>query len=241
MTFCVMLSVVGLLASGCENESPKSAGDARTVVPETRPASKPASQAGDDEAAATTSPVSQSQTPAGTQAAEPAPAPPAQSSPPAVVIETTLGNIVVELTPDRTPLTVENFLRYVDDGFYSGTIFHRVINGFMIQGGGFTPDLQQKPTREPVRNESDKGLSNTRGTIAMARTEDLHSATSQFYINVVDNARLDTYGGGYTVFGRVVEGMDVVDAIAQVPVRPQAPSFTHLPVRDVVIQAVRRK
>ncbi|SCZ63695.1 peptidylprolyl isomerase [Thiohalomonas denitrificans] len=135
-----------------------------------------------------------------------------------VEMETSKGKIVLELYPEKAPETVENFLRYAEDGFFDGTIFHRVIQGFMIQGGGFTPDMQRKPTRAPVVNEADNGLSNETGTIAMARTSDPHSATSQFFINVSDNRPLDftgrtPRGWGYTVFGRVVEGMDVVKQI----------------------------
>jgi peptidyl-prolyl cis-trans isomerase B (cyclophilin B) len=141
---------------------------------------------------------------------------------PRVRLETTLGNIVVELTPAAAPKTVENFLSYVKAGFYNGTIFHRVIKGFMIQGGGFTEDLQQKNTQPPIPNEADNGLKNMRGAIAMARTPDPHSATAQFFINTVDNAFLDftaqtPKGWGYCVFGKVVEGMDVVDAIEKQP------------------------
>jgi len=140
---------------------------------------------------------------------------------PQVTIETDKGTIVLELYPDKAPDTVANFLQYVRDGFYDGTVFHRVIDGFMIQGGGFTADLSKKDTRAPVKNESDNGLSNARGTIAMARTPDPHSATAQFFINVAENgAFLDSGktgdGWGYTVIGRVVEGQDVADAIAKV-------------------------
>ena len=141
---------------------------------------------------------------------------------PKVRLETSSGVIVVELDPKAAPKTVENFLTYVRDGFYDGTIFHRVIKGFMIQGGGFTEDLQQKPTRPPVQNEADNGLKNLRGAVAMARTPDPNSATAQFFINTVDNAFLDfkeksVKGWGYCVFGKVVEGMDVVDAIEKQP------------------------
>lgn len=132
-----------------------------------------------------------------------------------VVLETTRGDITLELNSEAAPETVDNFLTYVDDGFYDGLIFHRVISGFMIQGGGFDDDMNQKTPRDPIQNESDNGLSNDRGTIAMARTPNPHSATSQFFINVEDNANLNHRGSqwGYAVFGRVVEGMDVVDAI----------------------------
>lgn len=141
---------------------------------------------------------------------------------PRVRLETSMGNIVLELDAERAPATVENFLAYVNDGFYDGTIFHRVIDGFMIQGGGYTADFSRKTTRAPIKNEADNGLGNKRGTISMARTRDPHSATAQFFINVADNAALDhtsqdARGWGYAVFGRVVEGMDVVDKIRTQP------------------------
>ncbi|MBN2332300.1 MAG: peptidyl-prolyl cis-trans isomerase [Deltaproteobacteria bacterium] len=138
---------------------------------------------------------------------------------PQVVFTTDMGEITIELDPQQAPLTVSNFLAYVDAGFFDGTIFHRVIPGFVIQGGGFTADMVQKPTRTPIKNEADNGLRNLRGTLSMARTQDLHSATSQFFINLKDNKMLDHRPGnfGYAVFGRVSQGMDVVDAIAAVP------------------------
>ena len=140
---------------------------------------------------------------------------------PVVLLETTSGDILVELYPDKAPETVANFLKYVDDGFYNNTIFHRVIPGFMIQGGGLTARMQQKDTEAPIKNEADNGLKNDRGTIAMARTMDPHSATAQFFINLVDNDFLNFQapsgnGWGYCVFGKVTEGMDVVDKIAKV-------------------------
>ena len=140
---------------------------------------------------------------------------------PVVLLETTSGDILVELYPDKAPDTVANFLKYVDNGFYNNTIFHRVIPGFMIQGGGLTCRMQQKDTEAPIRNEADNGLKNDRGTIAMARTMDPHSATAQFFINLVDNDFLNFQapsgnGWGYCVFGKVTEGMDVVDKIAKV-------------------------
>ena len=140
---------------------------------------------------------------------------------PTVLLETSSGDILVELFPEQAPKTVANFLQYVDDGFYTNTIFHRVIPGFMIQGGGLSARMDEKPTREPVPNEADNGLKNARGTLAMARTRDPHSATAQFFINLVDNEFLDhtapsTDGWGYCVFGKVTEGLDVVDKIAKV-------------------------
>ncbi|MCY3930057.1 MAG: peptidylprolyl isomerase [Acidobacteria bacterium] len=145
-----------------------------------------------------------------------------QDTPPRVALETNHGTIVLELNPEKAPITVENFLDYVERGWYDGTVFHRVIDGFMIQGGGFTPDLQRKITRPEIENESKNGLSNKRGTIAMARTGDPHSATAQFFINLVDNDGLDASGSswGYAVFGEVVEGIEVIDSIAKVEVKP---------------------
>lgn len=142
----------------------------------------------------------------------------AQEQAPRVRLETSMGTIVLELDPARAPLTVENFLTYVNDGFYDGTIFHRVIGNFMIQGGGYTGDFSRKQTRPPIKNEADNGLKNERGSVSMARTRDPHSASAQFFINVADNPALDykspdTRGWGYAVFGHVAEGMDVVDKI----------------------------
>jgi cyclophilin family peptidyl-prolyl cis-trans isomerase len=159
-----------------------------------------------------------------------------------VLIKTSMGDITAELDADAAPLTVANFLSYVEDDSYDGTIFHRVMAGFMIQGGGFTPDMQQKPTRAPVKNEADNGLKNLRGTLAMARTTVVDSATSQFFINVVDNAFLDfkaatQQGYGYAVFGKVTAGMDVVDAIAAVPTTTSGRS-ENVPVTPVVIESV---
>lgn len=159
---------------------------------------------------------------------------------PKVALKTTQGVIVLELYPDKAPKTVANFLDYVQSGFYDGTIFHRVIPGFVIQGGGFDASLVQKKTKEPVENEAANGLSNLRGTVAMARTAQVHSATSQFFINLTDNTFLDhrddsARGFGYCVFGRVVEGMDVVDAIAAMPTGPAGPLARDVPQKAVVI------
>ncbi|SEQ35002.1 peptidyl-prolyl cis-trans isomerase B (cyclophilin B) [Ectothiorhodospira magna] len=150
----------------------------------------------------------------------------AENTAPRVTIETTKGTIVLELYADKAPETVANFLAYANDGFYDGTIFHRVIPDFMVQGGGFTQDMQQKPTKDPIRNEANNGLSNEVGTVAMARTPNPHSATAQFFINVQHNRFLDftaetPQGWGYAVFGRVVEGMDVVESIVAVPTGSQ--------------------
>lgn len=150
-----------------------------------------------------------------------APAAGAPADNPRVVLETDMGQVVIELFPDKAPKTVENFLSYVKSDFYPGTVFHRVMPGFMVQGGGFTADLTKKPTKAGVENEADNGLRNDRGTVAMARTNHPHSATTQFFVNLVDNGFLNhrgknPRGWGYAVFGRVVEGMNVVDAIAGV-------------------------
>ena len=153
---------------------------------------------------------------------------------------TNLGVIDIELDPEHAPITCENFENYVKSGFYNGTIFHRVIKGFMIQGGGFEPGMQQKPTNDPIKNEADNGLKNDKYTIAMARTNDPHSATAQFFINVADNDFLNHTaptgnGWGYAVFGKVVAGQDVVDQIARV--RPGTRGwFGDVPVEDVVIE-----
>lgn len=162
---------------------------------------------------------------------------------PRVRMQTSLGDIVIELFPDKAPKTVANFLQYVKDGFYDGTIFHRVIADFMIQGGGYSADFERKPTRAPIINEADNGLRNARGTIAMARTFEPHSATAQFFINVVDNPALDhtadtPRGWGYAVFGRVIGGMDVVDAIRQVPTGRAGPFPSDVPLKPVVITKV---
>ena len=147
---------------------------------------------------------------------------------PQVLLSTSLGDITLELDPVKAPVSAGNFLDYVGSGHYDGTIFHRVIPGFMVQGGGFTAEMDQKPTRAPIANEADNGLKNARGTIAMARTSEPHSASSQFFINLQDNDFLDhtaktPQGWGYTVFGKVVAGMEVVDQIAQVPTGKRGP------------------
>jgi cyclophilin family peptidyl-prolyl cis-trans isomerase len=158
-------------------------------------------------------------------------------------ISTSFGDITIELFNDRAPVSVENFVQYAREGFYSDTIFHRVKPGFMIQGGGFTPSFSEKPTRPPIQNEATNGLRNTRGTVAMARMAALRSATAQFYINVADNRRLDHTGYspdefGYAVFGRVLSGMDVVDRIAAVPTH-STDSMDDVPVQPVIIKSVQ--
>jgi peptidyl-prolyl cis-trans isomerase A (cyclophilin A) len=158
-----------------------------------------------------------------------------------VELTTTLGRIAIELYSDEAPLTVENFLAYVDAGFYDGTVFHRVIPDFMIQGGGLTTDLDEKPTRSPIQNEAVNGLKNERGTLAMARTQDINSATSQFFINLKDNGFLDhgTRDYGYAVFGRVTAGMDIVDRIGAVSTGSRK-GQGDVPLDPVVIEAARR-
>lgn len=164
------------------------------------------------------------------QAPAAAPQAPLEAAPgnPVAVISTSMGDITVELFKDRAPVSVENFLRYAAEGFYPGTIFHRVVKGFVIQGGGYTRGMVEKATHEPIQNEATNGLKNTRGTLAMARTQALRSATSQFYINVSNNSALDHRGYtpsdfGYAVFGRVLSGMDVADKIAEVPTQSENP------------------
>lgn len=165
---------------------------------------------------------------------------------PTAVIHTSKGDIELELFAEQAPRTVQNFVDYANSGFYDGTIFHRVISHFMIQGGGFTPDMEKKPTGEPIPNEADNGLSNKRGTIAMARTNDPHSATAQFFINVQDNMNLDHTGQshsaawGYAVFGRVTSGMEVVDEIRFVQTGRVGP-YSDVPVEPVVIERVEIK
>ena len=156
-----------------------------------------------------------------------------------VKLETSMGDIVIELDEEKAPITVKNFLDYTKEGFYDGTIFHRVMANFMIQGGGFTADMKQKKTREPIVNEASNGLKNERGTIAMARTNNPDSATSQFFINHRNNSRLDYIEGrnaGYTVFGKVAEGMDVVDAIAAVKTTRKG-RYSDVPAESVVIKS----
>ena len=185
------------------------------------------------------------------QATTPAAAPPAAPAPqpaptgPFVAFDvaqgrTAFGTITIALDPEKAPLSVQNFLKYVRSGHYEGTVFHRVMPGFMIQGGGFTPELEEKPTLGPIKNEAKNGLRNSRGTVAMARKNDPDSADGQFFVNLRDNHRLDygIGGAGYTVFGQVVEGMDVVDRIATVPTASRGP-HENVPQMAVVIKKVR--
>jgi cyclophilin family peptidyl-prolyl cis-trans isomerase len=171
-----------------------------------------------------------------------APAPEPAPGNPVAVISTSFGDITIELFKDRAPVSVENFLQYTGEGFYTDTVFHRVKRGFMIQGGGYTPSLAEKPTHPPIQNEATNGLRNVRGTVGMARLATLRSATAQFYINVVDNHRLDHTGYapddfGYAVFGRVLSGMEVVDKIVAVPTHSTA-GMDDVPVDPVIIKGV---
>ncbi len=155
--------------------------------------------------------------------------------------ETTLGNFTIELFEKEAPLTVANFLRYIDDGHFDGTIFHRIVPGFVIQGGGLTEDMTQKKTKPPIKNEAANGLKNERGSLSMARTNDINSATSQFFVNLRDNDSLDHAPGsyGYAVFARVTEGMDVIDKIAAVDTGRRR-GFDDVPVEAVIMTSVRR-
>ena len=165
---------------------------------------------------------------------------------PVVSLKTTKGTVTIELYPDKAPKSVENFLAYSESGFYDGTLFHRVVNDFIIQAGGYDAELNRKETREPIQNEANNGLKNERGTVAMARTSEPNSATSQFFINVKDNAFLDfksetPQGWGYAVIGRVIEGMDVVDAIAGTETIDRGGAFRNLPSDPVVIESATAK
>jgi peptidyl-prolyl cis-trans isomerase A (cyclophilin A) len=159
-----------------------------------------------------------------------------------VVFSTSLGNITILLFEREAPITVKNFLAYVDSGFYNGTIFHRVIPGFVVQGGGFDKKMVRRPTYPPIKNESDNGMKNERGTLSMARTTDPNSATSQFFINLVDNASLDnsSRGPGYAVFGKVIEGIDVVDKIAKVETETRG-GYQDIPKQPVYLISAKRK
>ncbi|MBS3822217.1 MAG: peptidyl-prolyl cis-trans isomerase [Planctomycetes bacterium] len=234
-TFTI-LALVGLLLAGTACDNGWTGGWGKKDQPQ----AEPEATAATDEADASGQPAQATE--ADTQA-DAVRAQPADDTP-VVVIETDKGPIVVELYATKAPKTVENFLTYVQDDFYGGTIVHRVIPGFMIQGGGMTPDMQRKDTHAPIRNEADNGLKNERGTIAMARTNDPHSATSQFFINHRDNPALNhtaktPTGWGYCVFGRVIDGMNVVDAIAGAATTTRA-GHKDVPVEPVVIKHVYR-
>ena len=162
---------------------------------------------------------------------------------PQVEVRTNMGAFTIELYPENAPNTVQNFLEYVKDGHYNGTIFHRVIPGFMIQGGGFTQRFEEKPHRPPIKNEAGNGLRNGVGMVSMARTADPHSASAQFFINVAENSTLDfkartAEGWGYTPFGKVVKGMDVVERITKVPTGPGKPPHSDVPLKPVVIERI---
>jgi cyclophilin family peptidyl-prolyl cis-trans isomerase len=214
-----MLAALGLMVTiGCGGGSPP-------------PAEEPAPS----EPAAPAAPAEQA------PASEATPAPTGTN--PMVEMKTSLGTMKIELYPDKAPKTVENFLQYAREGFYDGTVFHRVIEGFMIQGGGFTPDMTEKDTRAPIQNEASNGLKNVRGSLAMARTGDPHSASSQFFINTVDNPFLDftaetVQGYGYAVFGQVVEGLETLDAIRKVATGSRG-GYDDVPSDPVIIESVR--
>lgn len=174
--------------------------------------------------------------------AKPAAEAPAPAAAPKVLFKTTMGDFTVELNPEKAPKSVDNFLEYVKSGFYDGTAFHRVVDNFMVQGGGFTKELKHKPTRPAIQNEANNGLSNIRGSLAMARTMDPHSGTAQFFINVVDNSRIDYSGDqnartwGYAVFGKVISGMDVIDKIKVLPTGAMGPFLSEVPTPLVLIE-----
>jgi peptidyl-prolyl cis-trans isomerase A (cyclophilin A) len=163
---------------------------------------------------------------------------------PVVVLQTSMGDMKIELYPDKAPITVKNFLDYARIGFYNGTLFHRVVRGFVIQGGGVTPDLKEKATRAPIKNEAGNGLLNKRGTISMAREEEPDTASAQFFINLVDNARLNHHGNsgramGYAVFGMVIEGMDVVDKIGTSPTKAVNAEYANVPMTPIILKSVK--
>lgn len=165
---------------------------------------------------------------------------------PVVIMKTNLGSMEIELYPEQAPLTVANFLRYVDEGFYSGTIFHRVIPNFVVQGGGFTVDMERKPTHKDITNESRNGLKNLRGTLSMARLPSPHTATSQFFINLRYNNSLDARAGryGYAVFAKVIKGMEVVDKMTGIPTKTlgqRQPIYKDVPSKAIIIESVTRK
>ncbi len=214
MTIILFIPAISFLA-GCKNEAPQTETATETQSSQDTQASTDAD--GNDETSGDDKAVEN------------------KGGNPVVIIKTSKGDIKLELDRENAPISVDNFLAYTQDGYYDGTIFHRVINNFMVQGGGFTTDMQQKPTNAPIKNEADNGLKNERGTIAMARTGVVDSATSQFFINHADNAFLDNgkRDFGYAVFGRVVDGIEVVDAIAAVKTGPG-----DVPNEQVVIESV---
>lgn len=227
-TRVVVLSLVMSLCAGAALAAQP--GEKKPETPPAAPAPKPAEPAKD---AAPKEPA-----PKAEPGAKPGESAPAADKFVTVNMKTSMGDIVLELNETKAPISTKNFLAYAEKGHYDGTIFHRVIDGFMIQGGGFGPDGQQKPTDAPIKNEWQNGLKNTRGTIAMARTAAADSATSQFYINVSDNAPLDQPRGGaaYAVFGRVVSGMDVVDKIKAVKTAKQVPGSQPKPALPAMMR-----
>ncbi len=241
----VALAAVLMAALGCGPSAPPETAEKapETKAPETAPpaAEAPAEEAPPAEVAKVEPPPAPKEAPKAKE--QPKAAPKAVTGKPVVVLETSKGVIKIELDADKAPITVKNFLGYVDSKFYDGTIFHRVMPNFMIQGGGFQPNMNEKTTRAPIQNEAANGLSNSRGTIAMARTSDPHSASAQFFINHVNNEVLDKAnsrdGWGYAVFGKVIEGMDVVDSIAKVATTEKGP-HANVPAEPVVIKSVRR-
>lgn len=267
------IAAAGMVLMGCSGgdgdqaaPKPEAAAELKTA-PEPQPASTQEAKAPEEAKAPAESKTAPESKPAATQEAKKAPAKPTtapESRPaatqeakapakPVVIIDTSMGVMKVELWPDKAPQTVKNFLRYVDDGFYDGQIFHRVMSRFMVQGGGFAPDMREKSTREPIKNEATTKLHNDRGTIAMARTPGPHTATAQFFINLVDNDMLNHTGKtqrgyGYCPFGNVVEGLAVIDKIATVSVHNVGPlpevglrqQLQNVPVEPVVIKSIRR-
>jgi len=235
---CLALMAGLILSLGC-GSSPEPESKVEEPTAESAPPAEPEPEAAPVETAKLEAP----------KVEPPKPAPPKPKVPepkvkekPVVVMETSKGTIKIQLEDERAPGTVANFLQYVDDKFYDGTIFHRVMPNFMIQGGGFGPDMNEKPTRDTIQNEATNGLANLRGTIAMARRPDAHSATAQFFINHKTNQALDnsTDSFGYCVFGKVIEGMDIVDVIAQVPTGNKGP-HGNVPIVAVTIETVRRE
>jgi cyclophilin family peptidyl-prolyl cis-trans isomerase len=236
----MMLAILFCLGSGCRPDKTSQSAQPSTPPKEPAPrATAPAANSADPSASQSTPKNIPSQ-PVAKSADQPAiPGLPANSW--AVELKTTMGDIILVLDEKAAPVTVKNFIQYVENGFYSGTIFHRVIPKFMIQGGGFTDGMQQKPTRPAIINEASNGLKNARGTISMARTNNPNSATSQFFINHVDNAMLDFAKGsnpGYAVFGKVFEGMDVVDSIASVKTTTRG-MFQNVPVESITITSAK--
>lgn len=231
-----LIAAVGLM--GCTKSTSSATGTQTAATKQAPATSEPAAEPAKAAAAANTEAAQAGAAPADESKAAAAPAVDGK----AVLLKTSLGELTIELAPDKAPKSVANFLQYVKDGHFNGTIFHRVIDNFMIQGGGFDTSFSKKPTRDPVDNEADNGLKNTLGTVAMARTSDPHSASAQFFINTKDNAFLDfrnktVRGWGYTVFGRISAGMDVVRKISKVQTGPKGPFGKDAPQQDVVIES----